>query len=127
MAKNLCSAPQGSVLGALLFIIYINDLPDGLTSMCEIFADDTSLFSKVNEKSNSNSKLNSNLAKIIKRDIQWKMSVNPNPNKQAIEVCFSNKTNNRNCPPLYFNSTDVQRADSQKYLGLLLGSKLNFN
>ena len=38
--------PQGSVLGSLLFLIYISDLPDGLTSMCKIFADDTSLFWK---------------------------------------------------------------------------------
>ena len=38
--------PQASVLGPLLFLIYINDLPDGITSICKIFADDTSLFSK---------------------------------------------------------------------------------
>ena len=43
---------QGSVLGPLLFLIYINNLPDGLTSMCKIFADDTSLFSKVIDKNN---------------------------------------------------------------------------
>ena len=58
--------PQGSVLGPLTFLIYINDLPAGLTSMCKIFADDTSLFSKVNDKSNSNTQLNSDLAKISK-------------------------------------------------------------
>ena len=39
--------PQGSVLGPLLFLIYINDLPDGINSLCKIFADDKSLFSKV--------------------------------------------------------------------------------
>ena len=38
---------QGSVLGPLLFLIYINDLPNVTTSMCKIFADDTSLFSNV--------------------------------------------------------------------------------
>ena len=39
--------PPGSVLGPLLFLIFINDLPVGTTSLCKIFADDTSLFSKI--------------------------------------------------------------------------------
>ena len=80
--------PQGSVLGPLLFLIYVNDLPTGLTSMCKIFADDTSLFSKVNDKSNSNTQLNSDLEKVSKWTFQWKMSFNPDPNKQTLEVCF---------------------------------------
>ena len=73
--------PRGSILGLLLFLIYINDLPEGLTSMYKIFTDDTSLFSKVIDKNNSNSRLNSDLAKISNWPFQWKMSFNPDPNK----------------------------------------------
>ena len=36
--------PQGSILGPILFIIFINDLPDNLLSHCKIFADDTKIF-----------------------------------------------------------------------------------
>ena len=57
--------PQGSVLGPLLFLVYINNLPDGIMSICKIFADDTSLFSKIIDTRNSQNTLNSDL-EIIK-------------------------------------------------------------
>ena len=42
--------PQGSVLGLLLFLVYINDLPENLVSNPKLFADDTSLFSVIRNK-----------------------------------------------------------------------------
>ena len=42
----ISGVPQGSVLGPLFFIIYINDLPDIVSSTVKIFADDTKLYNK---------------------------------------------------------------------------------
>ena len=102
--------PQGSVLGPLLFLIYINDLPDGLTSICKIFADGTSLFSKVLDVNESTKKLNFNLQKISEWAFQWKMHFNPDPNKQANEVILSQKSKVHSHPPLFFNSNDVRNC-----------------
>ena len=51
------------------------------------------------------------------------MFFNPDVNKQAIELCFSNKRDKENYLPLMFDSTNV----NQKHLHLILDSKLNFN
>ena len=56
--------PQGSVLGSLFFLIYINYLPERLNSEVQLFADDTSLFSIVNYINTSALTLNSDLLKI---------------------------------------------------------------
>ena len=63
--KNInAGEPQGSILGLLLFLIYINNLTEGLTSNVKLFADDASLFSIVHDTQTSANHLNKDL-KII--------------------------------------------------------------
>ena len=55
--KILAGVPRGSVLGPLLFLIYINDLLHDISSICKMFAEDTSLFSKVKDSTLSLSEI----------------------------------------------------------------------
>ena len=54
------------------------------------------------------------------------MSFNPDPKKPAQEVLFSRKNSNITHPIIYFNNVQVQRANQQKHLGIILDEKLNF-
>ena len=75
----------------MLFLIYINDLETDLKSQVKFYADDTSLFSIVKNPLVSAAELNHDLDLISKWAHQWKMSFNPDPNKQAVQVIFSCK------------------------------------
>ena len=118
---------QRSILGPLLFLIYINNLPNGWNSNAKLFVDDTSLFSVVHDITDSANLLNSNLSKIEEWGVQWKMSFNPNSTKQAQEIIFSRKTSQRNHPGLMFNNSIVNVTTIHKHLGMIFDSKLSFD
>ena len=119
--------PQGSILGPLLFLVYVNDLPKNLKSNVKLFADDVSLFSVVEDPIISANDLNHDLIKINECAYNWKMSFNPDPLKQAVEVLFSKKRNIITHPDLIFNGNKLTRFNSHKHLGMILDDKLNFN
>ena len=125
--KVKAGVPQGSILGPLFFLIYINDLPSELRCSAKLFADDTSLFSVVENVNETTANLNKDLENINKWAQQWKMSFNPDPTKMAQEVLFSRKKSKVIHPSLIFNGKDVSRSESHKHLGLVFDPKLNFD
>jgi hypothetical protein len=69
--------PQGSVLGPLLFLIYINDITTDLDSSPFIYADDTMLFEIVQNVNVSAANLNEDLTRISDWSKKWLVTMNP--------------------------------------------------
>ena len=84
-------------------------------------------FSVVDNINLSATNLNSDLSKINAWANQWKMTVNPDPNKQAEDVIFSCKIKKTSHPPLNFSNNSVQQVQFQKHLGVYLDGKLDVN
>ena len=82
---------QESIFGPLLFLSFINDLPDGLLSNVKLFADDTALFSTGNSPIDTANELSHDLKKINDWAIKWKMLFNLDCTKPVKEVLFSKK------------------------------------
>ena len=120
----LAVVPQGSVLGPLLFLVYINDLPSELKSNAKLFVDDTFFFAIVKDKNECENILNDDLQLLSKWTFNWKMHFNPDPSKLAQEVLFSRKNQMQNHPTISLNN--VQVSSYQKHLGIILYEKLNF-
>ena len=110
----------------MFFLVYINDLPNGLLFNPKLIVDDTSIFSVVIDHLNFSNKLNEDLSKISQWTYQWKMSFKPNVFKQAQEFNFPREKNINNHPVFFFNNLPVNSKSTQKNLDLLLDEKLNF-
>ena len=109
-----------------MFLIYINDLSNEVPSNCKLFADDTFLFSVVNDIQSSAATLRNDLTVKSNWAFQWKMIFNPDLTRQAQEMILSRKTKKLRHPCLSFNDILLKNSISQKHLGLTLDVKLNF-
>ena len=88
--------PQGKVIGSVLFICYINDLPDQLSSTASIFVDDCLLYRNINASANAD-KLQDDIDRLQKWEADWLMEFKPdkceiiritNRRKKKVVSCY---------------------------------------
>ena len=109
-----------------MFLIYINDSSNELSSNPRLFAGGTSQFLVIRDTSLSANTLNNDLLNSNNSAYQWKVSFNPDPPKEAQEVIFSRKIKKPSRPELIFSNNQVIKTQYQKHLGFFLDEKLNF-
>ena len=99
-SKIASRVPQGSILGPLLFLVYINDLEKHIKSNINFFVDDYAFLYGKRSKyiCKSANDLNHDLDIINRWAHQWKLEFNPDPLKKATEVLYSWKNNAQNHP-----------------------------
>ena len=96
-------------------------------SICKIFDDHTSFFSKIIETRNSQNTLTLDLKSIKNWTYLWKTQFNPDLKKHGKEVLFSQKLNTCKYLPVTHNNTIIATCALQKHLGVVLDSKLDFS
>jgi hypothetical protein len=119
----LAGVPQGSVLGPLLFLIFINDITH-VIRRCNIrlFADDTCLFVEVDEPAEAAAILNDNLEEIQHWADKWLVTFSP---PKTEELLITNKAP-RNHPPLFLNNQPITKVNHHKHLGVYLSDNLGW-
>ena len=109
--------PQGSILGPLLFLVFINDIVEEINSSIRLFADDTSLYIIVDDPLDAAIQLNADLPRIDMWASMWLVTFNPSKSESLI---FSRKVNKPYHPPIYMNYQQVNEVNSHKHLGIYL-------
>ena len=117
----LSGVPQGSVLGPLLCICYINDIPNNISSTIRLYADDALLYRSIHNEKDVND-LQNDLDLLTSWAAEWKMTFNP---KKTEFLRITNKIN-----PLesqyYLLNTLIPTISHVKYLGVIIDKNLNW-
>ena len=128
LSNIICGVPQGSILGPLLFIIYVNDLcqtPEFLKPI--MFADDTNLFCKSKTVKTLFLKANIELQKISEWFQANKLSLNEDKTRFTLFHKLQDRDNLPLQPPvLKTNNYKIERSSSIKFLGVMVDEHLNW-
>ena len=112
--------PQGTVLGPLLFILYLNDLPEGISSQVRLLADDCILYREINTL-NDCQDLQKDINTLCNWESKWQMKFN-------IDKCYiMHVTHKRNALLMTYNMNGrpIEVTASHNYLCISINNKLS--
>ena len=113
--------PQGSVLGPLLFVLYINDLPKDIISDIYLFADDTKIFTQVTNMEDA-AKLQDDLTKLQEWSDRWLLKFHPGKCK-VVDIGMRDRISYN----YYLDNTELEHSEVEKDLGVHIDNRLKFD
>ena len=120
IGKVTSGIPQGSVLGPLLFVIFINDMPDEIKSEIFLFADDTKIFNEVSKETGKIT-LQSDINKLVDWSNTWKLRFHPDKCK-VLDLGRRVREENE-----YKLGTKIlSHSENEKDVGVIMDKKLGF-
>ena len=122
----LCGVPQGSILGPLLFLLYVNDMPQSVNCELLLYADDTCLIFQHNDIKEIEIQLNKNFSLICDWFVDNKLSIHFGEDKTK-SILFSSKRKIKKAIPLNIQYKDIKIKQYSKvtYLGCILDETLS--
>ena len=114
--------PQGSVLGPILFVIFINDMPEMVETMCKLFADDAKIFRSVDLRDeSSNVKLQEDLHNLWNWSEKWQLPFN------TCKCKVLHIGSNNPCYQYKMNGRKLEKVEEEKDLGVIVDNELKFH
>ena len=124
MKQITCGVQQGSILGPLSFLIYINDIASVSRVLFSVlFADDSTLFCRSKSLHELSTVINNELNDIIKWLNANRLSLNIDKTNFMI---FRPKGKNERCPTIHINGSSILEVGNAKFLGVIIDNKLNW-
>ena len=119
----LAAAPQGSVLGPTLFILYINSITSASKLPSNCFADDTSTIAFASSPESLQESLQSDVDSVYRWSVLHKLSIHPGKN---VSMLFHHPNQKFTQLDLHLNGHPITQVTSHKHLGLTLTSSFSW-